>query len=325
MVTVQTKFQVINEHKQGHTAVELAAKYDVSVRSVFGWIKRFDGSIESLRDARTENGSDRLKVTPEIEELLVQFRLEKMDYRGIAWRLKRKHGVFLSHVAVRQWLKKHGLAGYRKKKKGKHRPDRTKKMPNQLWRLDVKEFRIKGVGKVYDYVGIDDCTRTLFAWAYKNKTANNAIDHLKQLIKKHGRPDEVRVDNGTQFVFLLKKKYRHRKLRKKMRRRINRFGRFCKEQGVKLSFIPFGQPNKNAKIERGIKTLKYELITKQRFKNIDDFNAKQSEYLVFYNSDREHGGLAGQTPADHWKQIKKQANKKSRKRAKITFTLSRKN
>jgi transposase InsO family protein len=306
VVTVQTRFQVINEYKQGHTAVELAEKYAVSLRSVFGWLKQFDGSIESLNDGRAGNGRERLKVTPVVEELLVELRAEKMGYKRISWRLKRKHGVTLSPSAVKHWLKKHNLAGYRKKRKGKRRPDRTKKQPNQLWRLDLKEFRIKGVGKTYDYVGIDDCTRTLFASAYKQKSADNAIDFVKQLTKKYGQPQEIRVDNGTQFVYLLKRKYKRHKLRKNTRRRANKFGQFCKKQGIKLSFIPFGQPNKNAKIERGIKTLKYELITKQRFKNLYDFNKKQADYLAFYNKEREHGGLKGETPTDCWKRIKKQ-------------------
>lgn len=263
-----------------------------------------------------------MKVTPEVEELLVKLRAEKMGYKRIGWRLKRKYGVQISPTAVKHWLKKHGLAGYKKKRKGKRRPDRTKKLPNQLWRLDLKAFRIKGVGKTYDYVGIDDCTRTLFAYAYKQKSSDNAIDFVKLLTKKYGQPKEIRVDNGTQFVYLLKRKYKKHKLRKKMRRRTNKFGSFCKNQGIKLTFIPFGQPNKNAKIERGIKTLKYELIIKQKFKNINDFNKKQAEYLLFYNNDREHGGLAGETPADHWKRIKKQANKKSTNRAKINSTFS---
>lgn len=305
------KYQAINEYKQGHTAVDLAEKYGVSLRSVFGWIKRFDGSIESLNDVRADNGRERLKVTPAVEELLIQLRAEKMGYKRISWRLKRKYGVVLSPSSVKHWLKKHGLAGYRKKRKSRRRPDRTKKLPNQLWRLDLKAFRIKGVGKTYDYVGIDDCTRTIFAYAYKQKSADNAIDFVKRLTKKYGCPEEIRVDNGTQFVYLLKRKYKRHKLRKKMRRRTNKFGQFCKNQGIKLSFIPFGQPNKNAKIERGIKTLKYELIIKQEFKNINDFNKKQIEYLAFYNKEREHGGLAGETPANKWKEIKKQANKKS--------------
>ncbi len=209
MVSVQTKFQAINEYKQGHTAVELAEKYEVSLRSIFGWLKRFDGSIESLSDARAKNRRERLKVTRPVEELLLKLRTEEMGYKRISWRLKRKHGVKITPTTVKRWLKKHGLSGYKKKRKWRRRPDRTKKMFNQLWRLDIKEFRIKGVGKTYDYVGIDDCTRTLFAYAYKHKNSDNAIDFVKRVIKKHGKPDEIRVDNGTQFVYLLKRKYKN--------------------------------------------------------------------------------------------------------------------
>jgi transposase InsO family protein len=316
MVTVQTKFQILNEYKQGHTATELSEQYGVSLRSIFGWIKQFDGSIESLIDGRVNNRRERLKVTPAIEELLVQLRTEKMGYKRISWRLKRKHGVMISPSAVKHWLKKHNMAGYRKKRKGRHRPDRTKKLPNQLWRLDLKEFRIKGVGKTYDYVGIDDCTRTLFANGYKHKNADNAIDFVKQLIKKHGPITEIRVDNGTQFVYLLKRKYKKRKLRKKTRRKTNKFGQFCKTQGIKLTFIPFGQPNKNAKIERANRTIKEELITRQRFRNLKGFNKKQTNWLLFYNDDREHGGLAGETPTDCWKRIKKQSHNKTMKSCK---------
>lgn len=310
MVTVQQKFQIVNDFKQGFSAVELSERYRVSLRSVFRWIKRFDGDIESLNDNRSTNRCERVKVKPDIEEIIVALRLEKMGYKRISWRLKRKHGIALSPTSIKYWLKKHGLVGKKKKRKGRKRPDRTKKEFNRLWRLDLKEFRIKGVGKTYDYVGIDDCTRTMFAYTYKQKSANNAINFVKKLIKKYGRPEEIRVDNGTQFIYLLKTKYRKKKFRKKVRRRINKFGKFCKEQGIKLSFIPYGQPNKNAKIERGIKTLKYELITKQRFKNINDFNKKQEKYLEFYQNEREHGGLAGETPADYRKRIKRRTTRK---------------
>lgn len=310
MVTVQTKFQIINEYRQGHSVVELAERYGISSSSIFGWLRKFDGSIESLEDGRSGNGKDRLKVTSSVEELLIGFRTEGLGYRRISWRLKRKHGVRISHTAVRYWLDKHGLAGQRKKRKSRRRPDRTRKLPNQLWRLDLKSFRIKGVGKTQDYAAIDDCTRSLYARAYKHKNADNAIDFVKRLIKKYGLMEEIRVDNGTQFVYLLKRKYKRHKLRKKMRRQTNKFGKFCKLHGIKLSFIPFGQPNKNAKIERAIKTLKYELITQHKFKSLDDFNKQQEKYLAFYNREREHGGLGGDTPADVWKRIKKKTNKK---------------
>lgn len=322
MATVQTKFQVINEYKQGSTAVELAEQYGVSLRSIFGWLKQFDGSVWSLEDGRAGNGRERLKVTPRVEELLIRFRAEGMGYKRISWRLKRKHGTQISPSAVKHWLEKHGLAGYRKKRKGRRRPDRTRKLPNQLWRLDLKSFRIKKVGKTQDYVAIDDCTRSLFASAYKHKNADNAIDFVKRLIKKYGLMKEIRVDNGTQFVYLLKRKYKRHKLRKKTRRQTNKFGKFCKLHSIKLSFIPFGQPNKNAKIERAIKTLKYELITQHKFKSLDDFNKQQEKYLAFYNREREHGGLGGDTPANAWKRIKKKAYKRLRNRAKIIYTFS---
>ncbi len=305
MVTVQTKFQIISEYKQGHAAVELAERYDVSVRSIFEWLRIFDGSMESLKDHRSENGRERIKVTSRVEELIIKLRLEGMGYKRIGWRLKRKHGTKVSPTIVKHWLEKHGLAGYRKKRKGRRNPDRTRKLPNQLWRLDIKSFRIKGVGKVHDYVVIDDCTRTMFAQAYKNKTIANAIDFAKLSIKKYGRMKEIRVDNGTQFVTILKCKYRKRRLRKKPRRKTNEFGKFCKLHGIKLSFIPFGQPNKNAKIERAIKTIKYELIKQQKFKNLKDFNKQQEKYLEFYNNEREHGGLNGDIPSGAWKRIKK--------------------
>lgn len=118
-MTVQAKFQIINEYKQGRSAVELAERHGTSLRSFFRWLKRFDGSIESLRDGRAANGRDRLKVTPEVEDRLVEFRAEKMGYKRIGWRLKRKHGIKLSPTAVKQLVEKTRFSWLQKKAKGK--------------------------------------------------------------------------------------------------------------------------------------------------------------------------------------------------------------
>ncbi len=105
MVTVQTKFQAVNEYKKGHAALELAEQYGVGVRSVFRWLKQFDGSLESLNDARARNGRERLTVTPTVEELMLQtdfLEIEKKA-RGPAFAHRSKTLVEKARVG---WLSK---------------------------------------------------------------------------------------------------------------------------------------------------------------------------------------------------------------------------
>lgn len=302
VMTVQNKLELLRQLQEGHSVAETAEKFGASKRAVFYWKKQFDGSLDSLTPKKRGPGMKaRRKVSPELEQEILQMRIGRnWGYRRIMWHLRRIQNIHLSKNCIRYWLRKHAVPP-RKRRRHKKRGGR-RFLPNQKVLIDIKEHRITGVGKVFTYVALDRCTRKMNARCYPNKTTDNAIEFAKGTVKAFGLMNTIQIDNGRQFVYLVpKKKKRGRpKKRQKSRRRKNRFGEFAESLGIKLKFIDFSSPTQNSHIERAIRTLKEEFLLCQRFESVEDLNIKLAEFLEQYNGDREHGGLDGKTPNEVW-------------------------
>ncbi len=301
VVTVQQKFEVIKMYQQGTPAVEIVKRIGVSLRSIFYWVNKFDGSLEYLENKKRGPRNPERKVSREDEAEILELRAAKgWGYRRIAWHFKRRKGKLLSKNAIRYWIRKHSLPPRKRRKQ--RRSGRSRSLPNDKWIIDIKEHRIRDVGRVYTFVGIDDCSRRKFAHSYRRKSAGNAIDFVKRLVREVGLMKRLQMDNGTQFVYVVKQKRGKGRPKKnrKPRRRTNKFGRFAKSLGIKLKFIDFGEFGQNSKIERAIRTLKEEFLEVEKFKDLDDLNIKLALYLKGYNEEREHGSLNGLTPMDVW-------------------------
>ncbi len=301
VITVQNKLELLRQLQEGHSVAETAGRFGASKRAVFYWKKQFDGGLDSLiPKKRGPKLKVRRKVSSELEQEILQMRIGKnWGYRRIMWHLRRTKNIYLSKNCIRYWLRKHALPP-RKRRKHKRRGGR-RFLPNQKVLIDIKEHRIAGIGKVFTYVALDRCTRKMNAHCYLNKTTDNAIEFAKDTVKKFGLMNTIQIDNGRQFVYLVpKKKKRGRPKKRKSRRRKNRFGEFAESLGIKLKFIDFSSPTQNSHIERAIRTLKEEFLLCQRFEDVGGMNAALAQFLAQYNGDREHGGLDGKTPNDVW-------------------------
>ena len=301
VVTVQKKLEIVNRHLLGESAESLAEEYGVSVRSIFVWCKRFDGGLASLENESRAPKRTRLKVKPRDEELMLELRTsKKYGYRRIKWHFKRRLGKYFCENTVKKVLAKHGLAGYRRKKRA-GRKHRQALVPNERVYMDFTEKRIHEGKRTYTCLAVDSCTRRMFTGVYENKSIVDAIDFVKRVVKSWGLMTRIQLDNGTQFVYLLKRKYKKRKLRKKNRRKQNKFGAFCKDLGIKLKFIPVGRLDKNAEVERAVRTLKEECLDIQHFENVEQVKREVTRFTRFYNQSREHGAHQGDTPLNVWR------------------------
>lgn len=307
MITVQRKLEIVNRHLRGESVVDLAGEYGVSLRSVFGWAKQFDGSLQSLECKSRAPKRTRLRVSAKDEELILELRTsKKYGYRRIKWHFKRRLNKYFGENTIKRVLVKHNLAGYRRKRrKGcKHRQARV---PNERVLMDFTEKRIEKGKRTYTFISIDSCTRRMFTFVYDKKCMANAIDFVRRVVKSWGLMTRIQLDNGTQFVYLLKRRYKKRRLRKKTRRRQNGFGAFCAELGIKLKFIPFSRPDKNAEVERAVRTLKEECLDVKHFRSLEQVKQEVARFTRFYNQSREHGAHEGDTPLNVWR---KKINKK---------------
>jgi len=137
-------------------------------------------------------------------------------------------GLEVSRQTVYNVLKKHGLNGYFNRKNQKAWKFFRAKCPDELWQLDMKEFKFEGK-KYYFIVCIDDYSRDLICLKLLDHcpTTNEITSALQKLSIK---PKKILTDNGSQFR--------------------DQWKLWCKEKEVEAIFAHAYYPQDKGKVER---------------------------------------------------------------------------
>lgn len=174
----------------------------------------------------------------------------------------------LSRTAINNVLKKHNLNGYSRRKTKSWKFFRAKK-PDELWQVDLKEFKFEGK-KYYIFVVVDDYSRFILSLNLFDHcpTTNDLTSSLKNLKVK---PEKILADNGSQFREQWKKF-----LDEKMK--------------VEPIFAHPYYPQDKGKVERCIRNLAEEFVNLlSRFRHW--INGKMEEWRVWFNEKRFHRGI----------------------------------
>ena len=109
--------------------------------------------------------------------------------------------------------------------------------------------------------------------------ARFCVDALDEALARYGRPEIFNTDQGSQFTSC-------------------NFTGALKDAGIRISMDGRGRCMDNIFIERLWRSLKYEAIYLHELS--DGFAAERviAEWIGFYNSERPHSSLGGQTPAE---------------------------
>jgi transposase InsO family protein len=147
-------------------------------------------------------------------------------------------GLVVSRQTVYNILKKHKLNGYFSRKNQKAWKFFRAKCPNELWQLDLKEFKFEG-RKYYFIVCIDDYSRDiLLLKLLEHCPTTEEITLALQELKI--RPKKILTDNGGQFKEQWKK--------------------WCLENRIEAVFAHAHYPQDKGKVERAIRNIAEELV-----------------------------------------------------------------
>jgi len=133
-IETRTKFNLIHEHEwTGSTVSSICKKYGVSRKTYYKWRNRYDRKgIEGLHDLSRVPHTIKYKVSQEIEETILDLRLEKrFGCNRIRFRLKRI-GVSLSSRTIYKVLQKHDLNILKCKIKNRKYKRFAMKHPNDM-------------------------------------------------------------------------------------------------------------------------------------------------------------------------------------------------
>jgi putative transposase len=151
--------------------------------------------------------------------------------------------------------------------------------PNQVWCADITYIPVQG-GFLYLVAIMDWATRHVLAWRLSNTMDSGfCIEALNQALSKYGKPEIFNTDQGSQFTSF-------------------DFTGVLQGAEVTISMDGRGRCMDNIFIERLWRSLKYEAVYLHEL--TDGFVAERviGEWIDFYNTERPHSSLDGQTPAE---------------------------
>jgi putative transposase len=200
----------------------------------------------------------------------------------------RKEGTLIGCKRVRTLMRKMGIkALYPKPRTSERGPvhpvfpyllrDLTIDRPNHVWATDITYIPMRR-GFIYLTAVMDWATRKVLSWRVSNTlTTDFCLDAVGEALARYGCPEIFNTDQGSQFTS-------------------SDFTGLLKEHGVRISMDGKGCWRDNVFVERLWRTVKYEEVYLRAYDSVSEAKACLGRYFNFYNTQRPHQSLDGQTP-----------------------------
>ena len=151
--------------------------------------------------------------------------------------------------------------------------------PNHVWSYDFVQDRTHDGRKFRMLTVIDEFTRRCLAIVVeRGLKSDNVLHCLTELFVKHGPPDHIRSDNGSEFTAIAVRTW---------------LGRI----GVKTLFIAPGSPWENGYNESFNGKLRDELLNSEIFYTLKEAQVLIERWRQHYNTIRPHSSLGYKPPA----------------------------
>jgi putative transposase len=148
---------------------------------------------------------------------------------------------------------------------------------NQVWSGDITYIRTNG-GFVYLAAIIDWHSKVILSYKLSNSMDSALVtDILKEALEKYPAPQIFNSDQGSQYTG-----HEHTGI--------------LKENNIEISMNGKGRSIDNIVIERFFRTLKYNCIFINDFKDVTELKEGINNYMDKYNNQRFHSSIGYQKP-----------------------------
>lgn len=251
-----------------------AIRYHTSRKTVYKWLKRYDGTIESLKDLPRTPHHCPNRQSPEEIKLVTRLVKKHEKDRLLAYEEARKQGYTKSYGCFKRTAIKVESEDSKKKPSGrKNKPYARAEYPGQKVQVDVKfvpSYCVADGQKYYQYTAKDECTRWTFREMYDEHSTASSYDFLVKLIKSAPFPIRlIQTDNGTEFTnTLLVTKSKHKTL----------FEQALLDMGIEYKRIRIATPRHNGKVERQHRTDEMRFYKHMRMYSLEDGRKQLKKY-----------------------------------------------
>ena len=152
---------------------------------------------------------------------------------------------------------------------------------NQVWELDISYIPMRR-GYMYLFAVIDVYARYVVGWSLSNTmTARWCVEVLKEAFERHGCPEIINSDQGSQFTS-------------------TEYAGLLEKNKIAISMDSRGRALDDIFIERLWRSVKQEYVYLNPCEMGDELWRGLDGYFRFYNNERLHQSLGYKTPASFY-------------------------
>ena len=289
---------------------EAAKKFNEWPKTIYRWIERYDGSIESLADKSRRPLSHPNQHTEAEIKLIKDFkRNNKETGLVVLWVKLREAGYTRTIQGLYHVMRRLGIYKKAPSKKKQPQPKEwvTGNYPGDKVQVDVKyvpeecltkELKEQGE-KLYQYTAIDEYTRLRYIWYTNAHDTYASTIFLEKLIKYFPfKIKTIQTDNGFEFTNRLSWNA-FTKDKKTM------FEKKLKELDIMYKNIEPYTPKQNGKVERSHRKDQERFYYGRKFYSLEDLRNQGRHWLKEYNN-FPMKPLKWLSPREYLKQYKSQ-------------------
>lgn len=283
-ITQDMRFRLsLINYAEKHGVSKAAIKYKTNRQYIYRWKRRYDGTIESLRDRSRRPHHHPNQHTPEEIKLIKDMR-RRNPHAGLVvfWVKLMQRGYSRSITGLWRVLKKLDMSP-QKPANPKYIPKPYEQMlyPGQRVQIDVKHVPSSCIAgqpegtKFYQYTAIDEFSRFRYVEAFEEASTYTSTVFLEHMIKAF--PFQVicvQTDNGFEFT----KRFSQSKMNS-----MTRFEKRLHSLGIRHRKIKPFTPRHNGKVERSHRKDNEYFYAVHKFYSFEDFQNQLKIHNRKYN------------------------------------------
>lgn len=271
------------KYSKKYGVTKAAIKYHCSRQYIYRWLRRYDGTIQSLSERSRRPHSHKAQHT-ETELKLIRDMRRRNPNAGLVvfWVKLRQRGYSRSITGLYRVLLRTQLVPI-KLKNPKYIPKPYEQMtfPGQRVQIDVKHVPASCIvgdaagQKFYQYTAIDEFSRFRYVEAFEEANTYTSTIFLEHTIKAFPFPVRcVQTDNGFEFT---------KRFSQTTRNLASHFEKKLDQLGIQHKKIRPFTPRHNGKVERSHRKDNEYFYAVKKFYSFNDFGQQLYIHNWKYN------------------------------------------
>ena len=268
--------------KNGVTAA--AIRYRTYRQYIYRWMKRYDGTLQSLEDRSHRPHNHPNQHRPDEIKLIDDMRRRNPNAGLVVFWVKlRRRGYERSVSGLYRFLQKRGQLAV-KLPNPKYTPKPYEKMqyPGQRVQIDVKFVPASCLvgdaaldGGFFQFTFIDEYSRFRYLEAFKEHSSYSAAEFIRHCVKKFPYAVEcVQTDNGSEFT---------NRMNGSKTVRPTLFQKTLDDLGIQHKLIKVFTPRHNGKVERSHRKDNEYFYASHKFYSFEDYKKQLAAWQHKYN------------------------------------------